>query len=325
MSILTRPSRPSNGFAAILAASLVAAMSAASAVQAQVVARSGLTLEGAKLAITAGIAHAKNEGAPGGVIAVVDEGGNLMAVERLDGTFAAGANISIGKARTAALFRKPTRFFEDVVNKGRVAMTALPDFTPLQGGVPIFVGGALVGAVGVSGAASAQQDEEIALSAAAAVATPADHTAPSGGAPVAPAAPATAGGDTAVRAGEQAVLFYDKARVDAAFAAGDVLFDGAGDRNYMVHASRREKAGLAEVHTLDTDILHVIGGAATFVTGGEVVEGRTVDPNEIRGDSIRGGQSRRIAAGDVVIVPHGTPHWFREVHGVLTYFVVKVR
>src|SRR6185369_6896476 len=97
---------------------------------------------------------------------------NLMAVERLDGTFAAGAMISIGKARTAALFRKPTKFFEDVVNKGRTAMTALPDFTPLQGGVPIMDGPdgrQIVGAVGVSGAASAQQDEEIAMAAAAAI------------------------------------------------------------------------------------------------------------------------------------------------------------
>ena len=74
----------------------------------------------------------------GGVIAVVDDGGNLMALERVDGTFAAGANISIGKARTAALFQKPTAFFEDIIAKGRTAMVALNDFTPLQGGVPII-------------------------------------------------------------------------------------------------------------------------------------------------------------------------------------------
>jgi uncharacterized protein GlcG (DUF336 family) len=63
----------------------------------------GLTLEGAKKVIAAAVAEAKNKNAPGGAIAVVDEGGNLVAVERLDNTFAAGANISIGKARTAAL------------------------------------------------------------------------------------------------------------------------------------------------------------------------------------------------------------------------------
>jgi glc operon protein GlcG len=102
---------------------------------------------------------------------VVDEGGNLVAVERLDNTFAAGANISIGKARTAALFKRPTKFFEDVINKGRTAMATLPDFTPLQGGIPIIVDGQVVGAVGVSGAASAQQDEELAIAGANALAT----------------------------------------------------------------------------------------------------------------------------------------------------------
>lgn len=145
--------------------------SLASPVRAQVAEKKGLTLEGAKRAIAAAVAEAKQKNAPGGVIAVVDEGGNLMALERLDGTFAAGANISIGKARTAALFKKPTKFFEDVVNKGRTAMTALPDFTPLQGGVPIMIGDQFVGAIGVSGTASAQQDEELAIAGANALGT----------------------------------------------------------------------------------------------------------------------------------------------------------
>jgi glc operon protein GlcG len=78
--------------------------------------------------------------------------------------------ISIGKARTAALFRRPTKAFEDIINKGRTAMTTLNDFTPLQGGVPIVIDGQVVGAVGVSGAASAQQDEEIAVAGANALA-----------------------------------------------------------------------------------------------------------------------------------------------------------
>jgi glc operon protein GlcG len=87
-------------------------------IHAQVADKKGLTLEGAKKAIAAAVAEAKLKNAPGGVIAVVDEGGNLMALERLDGTFAAGANISIGKARTAALFTRPTKFFEEVITKG---------------------------------------------------------------------------------------------------------------------------------------------------------------------------------------------------------------
>jgi glc operon protein GlcG len=128
-----------------------------------------LTLEGARKAIAAAQAEARKAGAAG-VVAVVDEGGNLVALERLDGTFAAGANISIGKARTAVLFKRPTRVFEEIVAKGRTVMVALDDFTPLQGGIPILVGGEVVGGIGVSGALSAQQDEELALAGAAALA-----------------------------------------------------------------------------------------------------------------------------------------------------------
>jgi glc operon protein GlcG len=146
------------------------ALAFASAAAAQTVDKKTMTLEAAKKVIAAAVADAKNKNAPGGAIAVVDEGGNLVAVERLDNTFAAGANISIGKARTAALFKRPTKAFEDIINKGRTAMATLPDFTPLQGGVPIVVDGQIIGAVGVSGAASAQQDEELAVAGANALA-----------------------------------------------------------------------------------------------------------------------------------------------------------
>jgi glc operon protein GlcG len=121
-----------------------------------------LTLAGAKQVIASALAEADRLKAPGGSIAVVDAGGHLIALERLDNTFAASADIAVGKARTAALFKKPTRVFEDLVNGGRTTMVTLPDFTPLQGGVPLAVGGQVVGAVGVSGAASARQDEDIA-------------------------------------------------------------------------------------------------------------------------------------------------------------------
>ncbi|MEO6391219.1 MAG: heme-binding protein, partial [Pyrinomonadaceae bacterium] len=118
---------------------------------AQTVNKRTLTLDGARQVIAAAIEYARKNNAPGGVIAVVDDGGNLMALERLDGTFAAGATISIGKARTSALFKKPTRVFEEIIKNGRIAMTALPDslFTPLQGGIPILVDGQIVGGVGV--------------------------------------------------------------------------------------------------------------------------------------------------------------------------------
>jgi uncharacterized protein GlcG (DUF336 family) len=144
----------------------------AATAQAQVVNKKALTLEGAKQVITAAEAAAKSKNAPGGAIAVVDDGGNLMLMERLDNTFAAGANVSIGKARTAAIFKHPTSFFENSINKGRTALVTMPDFTPLQGGVLIEVDGQIVGAVGVSGTASAQQDEDIALAGANALKQP---------------------------------------------------------------------------------------------------------------------------------------------------------
>jgi uncharacterized protein GlcG (DUF336 family) len=121
-----------------------------------------LSLDGARRVAGAAEAYAREHKAPGAAIAVVDDGGQLVYLARLDGTFPAGSRISTGKARTAALFRKPTKVFEEIVNKGRTAMVALEDFTPLQGGVPLVVKGQVIGAIGVSGAASADQDTAIA-------------------------------------------------------------------------------------------------------------------------------------------------------------------
>ena len=269
--------------------------------QAQVTEKKSLTLDGARKVIAAAKEYARQNNAPGGVIAVVDEGGNLMALERLDGTFAAGANISIGKARTAVLFKRPTKAFEDIIRNGRTPMIALPDtfFTPLQGGIPITVDGQIVGGVGVSGAASAQQDEELAIAGANALMNLGAAT----------AKPAT---------------YFDKNRVSGAFAKGDVLLDGTG-RNYMVHASRREKPGMAEVHLEDADIVYVLEGTATLVTGGTVAEPKTMAPGEIRGSSIQGGETRQLVKGDVIVVPSGTPHWFQQVTAPFLYYVVKVR
>ena len=95
-----------------------------------------LTLEGAKAIAEAAAKFARENGA-GPSIAVVDEGGHLLYFVRPEGGFVAGANVSIGKARTSAIFKKPTAFFEDTINKGRFTMTALSDFTPLQGGVQL--------------------------------------------------------------------------------------------------------------------------------------------------------------------------------------------
>jgi quercetin dioxygenase-like cupin family protein len=120
-------------------------------------------------------------------------------------------------------------------------------------------------------------------------------------------------------------LHFDHERVARAFEKGEVIFGGDGGANYMVHASRREGPGHAEVHALDTDIIYVIDGTATLVTEGTVVRPKTIEPNEIRGPEIAGGKSLPLTKGDVAIVPKGIPHWFRDVPGPFTYYVVKVR
>lgn len=281
-------------------------LAAALTASAQTAEKKSLTLEGAERIIAASKAKALELKAPGGVIAVVDAGGNLIALQRLDGTFAAGANISIGKARTAVLFQKPTKVFEDIINKGRTAMAALPDafFTPLQGGIPVVLDGQIIGGVGVSGASSAAQDEELAIAGADAAKSFAADSAMSSAPPV---------------------FFFAKKDVDAGFDKGAVLFDGSGGRNYMVHASRREGPGMVEVHTMDTDILYVLKGTATVVTGGTMVDGKSVATDEIRGREISGGEIQKLVPGDAMIIPNGVPHWFKEVQAPFLYYVVKVR
>jgi len=274
----------------------------ASAGQAQVVEKKALTLEAARQVMATAIGEARRLDASGAAIAIVDDGGNLISLERLDGTFAAGANISIGKARTAAIFKRPTRAFEDSIKNGRTAMIALSDFTPLQGGVPLTVGEDVVGAIGVSGAASAQQDEEIAQAGAAAAKT---------------LKLGMAGAALTRRA-----TFIDSQMVAAGFEKGTVLVSMG---NYMVHASHREMDGIAEIHTLDTDLIYMLEGSAVLVTGGSVPDAKTIEPNELRGSQIVGGESRRIAKGDVIVVPAGVPHMFTDVRGSLNYHVVKVR
>ena len=143
----------------ILAATLLLTM-AAVAIQAQLPTKQVLTLDAAKKITAAAEAEAKKRGATV-VIAVVDDGGYLLVLERLDDTQVASVDVGIAKARTAAIFRRPSKVFEDQIRDGRVAALALTGATPLQGGVPIIVDGKVIGAIGVSGN-SPQEDEDIA-------------------------------------------------------------------------------------------------------------------------------------------------------------------
>lgn len=94
-------------------------------------------------------------------IAVVDDGGHPLALERLDGCAPIGAYIATEKARSAAIGRRETKGYEDMVNGGRTAFVSAPLITSLEGGVPIVVEGQVVGAVGVSGV-KAEQDAQVA-------------------------------------------------------------------------------------------------------------------------------------------------------------------
>ena len=94
-------------------------------------------------------------------IAVVDDGGHPLALERLDGCAPIGAYIATEKARSAAIGRRETKGYEDMVNGGRSAFLSAPLITSLEGGVPIMVEGQVVGAVGVSGV-KAEQDAQVA-------------------------------------------------------------------------------------------------------------------------------------------------------------------
>jgi glc operon protein GlcG len=117
------------------------------------------------------------------------------------------------------------------------------------------------------------------------------------------------------------VTVIDSNKVAAAFAKGMPLLENS---QFKVHASRRDAPGVAEIHTRDTDVIHVLEGAATLVTGGKAIDPQTIASGEIRGKEIQGGESRHIEKGDVIVIPNGIPHWFKKVDGPLLYYVVKV-
>ena len=135
--------------------------------QALTVDKKVLTLAAARKIVAAAEAEASNRGL-GVVIVVVDDSGAVIELTRMDAAQIATVNVGIGKARTAAIYCRASRVFEEQIRDGRVAALALADATPLQGGVPVLIDGRVVGAVGVSGD-SPQVDEEIAIAGAKAI------------------------------------------------------------------------------------------------------------------------------------------------------------
>ena len=117
------------------------------------------------------------------------------------------------------------------------------------------------------------------------------------------------------------VAFIGSDKVAEALAKGGSL---VSQPDYLVSGAHRSGPGQVEVHDKETDILYVTDGDATFVTGGTMVGGKNTKAGQWLGTDIHGGETRRLTKGDVVVVPAGTPHWFKEVPKSVSYFVVKV-
>ena len=120
-------------------------------------------------------------------------------------------------------------------------------------------------------------------------------------------------------AGDVTYVVHDK--VAAALAKGGPIASGPG---LLVSGSHREKAGGVEVHDKETDVIYVMDGSATFVTGGTMLGGKVTKPGQHLGTDIQGGEVHHMSKGDVIVVPAGTPHWFKEVPTSISYYVVKV-
>ena len=121
--------------------------------------------------------------------------------------------------------------------------------------------------------------------------------------------------------GEGPATVVDHDKVAALFEKGGAIAKGTG---YSVSANRRTGPGQVEVHEKETDIFHVMEGEATLVTGGKMIGGKQSRPDQWLGTSIEGGTTYRLSKGDVVTIPAGTPHWFKEVPKLVSYYTVKV-
>jgi glc operon protein GlcG len=250
-----------------------------------------LTYEGAKhVAETVARAAAQRGVAP--VVSAVDAGGALIYLHRPDGAQVASVEVTTDKARTAAIYRRESKDFEDQASSGRPSALHLARAVPLQGGVPIEHEGEVIGAVGVSGASSADEDRELALI-----------------------------GASALEASSNGAAYFDRETLAAKFEEGGLLLDA---QSYKLDAGRRTGPGEVEFHESVVDVMHVVRGSATVVTGGEMIAPREVGPGEVRAEAVAGGTRHELVEGDVLAVPNGVPHQFTEVSEPFHYFVVKV-
>lgn len=118
------------------------------------------------------------------------------------------------------------------------------------------------------------------------------------------------------------VKYYSKDDVAASFSKGGTLVT---ESNYKVMTAHRTESGNVEVHRSYTDVFYIVQGSTDIVLGGKVIGEKDTNPDEPRGDSIDGGETRHLSAGDAIVIPAGVPHWMKNVQGELRYFVVKVK
>lgn len=125
----------------------------------------------------------------------------------------------------------------------------------------------------------------------------------------------------AILMGAEVATYIGHDQVTEALTRGKAIAKGQG---YTVSGAHRTGAGMVEVHDKETDILYIIDGEATFVTGGTMVGGKQSSPNQWLGTDIQGGETHHLTKGDVVTIPAGMPHWFKEVPKSVAYYIVKV-
>ena len=125
----------------------------------------------------------------------------------------------------------------------------------------------------------------------------------------------------AVASAADAITYVSADKVTAGFMKGGNIATGAA---FAVQTSRRDKAGNPEAHATDDEIMYVVDGEATLVVGGTMIGGKEGKNGNSSGTGVEGGETHHLTKGDVLVVPKGTPHWFKEVPSSINYYVVKV-
>jgi quercetin dioxygenase-like cupin family protein len=120
------------------------------------------------------------------------------------------------------------------------------------------------------------------------------------------------------------VVKFDQEKVAALLARGGGTL--LTNSSFKVIASHREGPGVVELHVHDTDVMYILEGSATFITGGTGSEMKPTpaDASEVRGKEITGGEEHHLVKGDVIMIPSGVPHWFKDTSKPFTSFIVKV-